>query len=441
LTRALALTQTRFHGLASGFVAAAIETCLRPLQTLLACPAFLFLLALTAMLFSHPDAPFHKVNRVTFAILTVGVLGRAIVLKQAMFRLDRASRPMIALTVVVLVSLIGHQSDDATWALLTAKYLFPFALFHLVQSAFLEEKWFRRFELSLLAVLAYLSFTSIAFLIGAHSLIFPKFILNPDLGIQADRARGPFLQAVANGVSLNILGILVLHGYWRGSLRSMKALVLLASVPIAILATMTRAVWIAFAVSVIALLFLSRSLKAQIAALVCVAISAFALGVVMNTTQLGVTLGDRAEESSPVEYREAVYRGGWQMFLERPWIGWGFHQMPEYLPKYVREFHDGVLYPHNTYLEVLVENGLPGFSLYAWLMWEMWRLGRSRVPADEQKGFLDAQFHRLWPILLAVYWINAAVVVMSYHFVNGILFSLAGMLAAQRRRAEGVARC
>jgi hypothetical protein len=31
--------------------------------------------------------------------------------------------------------------------------------------------------------------------------------------------------------------------------------------------------------------------------------------------------------------------------------------------------------------------------------------------------------------------VNAATVVMSYQFVNSLLFTIAGMLAAQRRRA------
>jgi hypothetical protein len=69
-------------------------------------------------------------------------------------------------------------------------------------------------------------------------------------------------------------------------------------------------------------------------------------------------------------------------------------------------------------------------------MWELWRLGKGRVPKGEQHGFLDVDFHRLWPVLLAVYWVNAAMVVMSYQFVNGLLFAMAGMLAAQRRRVE-----
>jgi O-antigen ligase len=106
------------------------------------------------------------------------------------------------------------------------------------------------------------------------------------------------------------------------------------------------------------------------------------------------------------------------------------------LPRHVSGYEEIVLYPHNTYLEVLVEFGVVGLALYLWLMWELWRLGRGAMPAGEEDSFLDPQFHRMWPILLAVYWVNAAVVVMSYQFVNALLFTMAGMLAAQRRRAE-----
>lgn len=67
-------------------------------------------------------------------------------------------------------------------------------------------------------------------------------------------------------------------------------------------------------------------------------------------------------------------------------------------------------------------------------MWEIFRLGRGRVPRAEREGLLDMQFHAMWPVLLAVYWVNAAVVVMNYQFVNGLLFTMAGMLAAQQRR-------
>jgi hypothetical protein len=47
----------------------------------------------------------------------------------------------------------------------------------------------------------------------------------------------------------------------------------------------------------------------------------------------------------------------------------------------------------------------------------------------------------VWPIILGVYWVNAAVVVMSYQFVNALIFSIAGMLAAQRRRITLEGNC
>jgi O-antigen ligase len=105
------------------------------------------------------------------------------------------------------------------------------------------------------------------------------------------------------------------------------------------------------------------------------------------------------------------------------------------LARHVSGYKQKELYPHNTYLEILVEHGIFGLALYLWLMLEIFRLGRGAVPRAEREGLLNRQFHAIWPVLLGVYWVNAAVVVMNYQFVNGLLFSMAGMLAAQRRRA------
>jgi putative inorganic carbon (hco3(-)) transporter len=299
-----------------------------------------------------------------------------------------------------------------------------------------------------------LSFTAIAFLAGANSLIFPRFILDESIGHHADRARGPLLQAVANGVSLNLLGLLAWHAWRRGSVRGLKMLVLLASVPVAILATMTRAVWLSFAGTILALIFLagdrtpsgslprhSSTRKSMRRLMLCsflalIVAAGVALLVVLSPGPADGGLSERLEERGPVEYREAVYAGGWEMFLQRPLTGWGFNQMPGELPRHVGGYHEKVLFPHNTYLELLVEDGVVGLGLYFWLMWELWRLGRGKIPKVENRGFLNRDFHSIWPILLAVYWVNAAMVVMSYQFVNGLLFTMAGMLAAQRRRAE-----
>ena len=423
-------------GLADGLTLRLTQTLLYPLRALMAAPCLLFLAALTAMLLRHPDVSFYEIDRVAFILLVVGVVGRTVALHEPLPLAQRTMWPMIGLSLLALVSVMGRPFDNETWCLLAGKYLVPFTLFYLAQLVFVGERRFRQFELFAVIVLAYLSFTAIAFLAGAEWLIFPRFILDESLGHHADRARGPLLQAVANGVSLNLLGLLAVHAYRRGAMRGVRAVLLLASVPVAILATMTRAVWLSFGGSVVALIFRCRH-RALCRALVgLVVVGAVGLGVVLSPRESDGALSERLEERGPVDYRAAVYAGGWDMFLEHPLTGWGFNRMPAELPRHVSGYKEKVLYPHNTYLELLVEHGVVGLALYLWLMWELWRLRRGTIPAGEQHGFLDRDFHRVWPILLAVYWVNAAMVVMSYQFVNGLLFTLAGMLAAQQRRAK-----
>jgi O-antigen ligase len=426
----------RSDGVGAELAARATQFLLFPVHVLIAGPSVLFLAALTAMLLRHPDVSFFEIDRIAFGLLVVGVAARAVVLRQNLFIFERTTWPMLGLTALAIAGVIGQPFDSESWSLLASKFIVPFALFHVAALVFTEERRIRQFEIFAWVVLAYLSFTAIAFLVGAHSLIFPRFILDEGLGSNADRARGPLLQPVANGVSLNMLGVLAFLSYRRATVRGVAAAALLVPVPFAILATMTRTVWLSFAGTVLALIVLSKDRTVRRAGAAMLLVAGAGIWLALNSAGFGGALRDRIEERGPVDFREAMYVGGWQMFLERPLTGWGFHQMPSELPRFVSGYSEKVLYPHNTYLELLVENGIMALALYAWLMWELWRLSRGAIPASEKNGFLDAQFHRLWPILLLVYWVNAALVVMSYQFVNGLLFTMAGMLAAQRRRAE-----
>jgi O-antigen ligase len=414
---------------------------LLPLQLLFSAPSFLFLGTLTAMLLRHPDVQFYAIDRVAFVLLLVAIAGRAALLRHDLFVFERATWPMLGLTVFALAGVAGQSFDQETWNLLASKVLVPFAMFHIAGLIFTSEARLRQFEIFCLVVLAYLTFMAIAFVSGAHALIFPRFILNPDLGIHVDRARGPLLQAVANGVSLNVLGLVALHSYMRGKMRRTALGVLLAAVPIAILATLTRAVWLSFAGALVAIAIPFWWRRSRRVLLATPIVAAAALALLFSSEQMRSTLDDRFSEEGPIEFREAVYTGAWDMFLERPLLGWGFHQMQDELPRHVTGYHEKILYPHNTYLELLAEQGAVGFGLYAWLMWELWILGRTAVPEHEEDGFLNRDFHRLWLVILGVYWLNAAVVVMSYQFVNALIFSMAGMLAAQRRRITLESQC
>lgn len=412
-----------------------IQIALRTIQILVKAPEVLFLVTFTAILLRPPDVPFYEIDHIAFVLLLLAVACRILVLKLPM-PFERVSWPMLGLTFLAFLGSAAQPFDNQTWAILAAKTIVPFAMFHMAIVIFDGERQLRQFEIFSVVVLAYLCFTSIAFLIGAKALIFPRFILDESVGFHADRARGPLLQAVANGVSLNMLGLLALHARLRGRIRGLLSAILLASIPIAILATMTRAVWLSFAASTATLIFRLRHSMLRRICVVMVLIGGPLLLLTVTFTGEQEKLGERLHESGPVDYREAVYTGCWEMFVQKPFFGWGINQIPAELASHVSGYQQKELYPHNTYLELLVEHGLLGLALYIWIFWEILRLGRGPVPSHESNGVLNQQFHTIWPLLIGIYLLNAALVVMNYQFVNGFLFTMAGMLAAQRRRAQ-----
>ena len=135
----------------------ALQLALRPLQALIVMPMALLMAALTAMLLRPPDVPFYEIDRVVFALLVAGVVGRAIVARQRFWTVERASWPMIGLTLLAVTSVMGQPFDNGTWSLLAAKFIVPFTLFHLSVLLFRDQRRLALFELFALALLAYLS--------------------------------------------------------------------------------------------------------------------------------------------------------------------------------------------------------------------------------------------------------------------------------------------
>jgi len=121
-------------------------------------------------------------------------------------------------------------------------------------------------------------------------------------------------------MSLNILGILAIV---LAQKHRTIVLLLWLVLPLAVLATMTRAVWISFGVSTIALVFRLRVPHLRRACLgLAFAGLVFGLAISLTDSSIANTLRDRTAERGPVEARVAVYDAAWGMFQERPLTGW-----------------------------------------------------------------------------------------------------------------------
>jgi len=396
---------------------------LRPLHLGLAFPSILYVAAMTVFLFRPPDLFSFYADRVAFGILVFLVALRTMALGDKIPFFAGLSLPMLGLTALAVFRALREPFDAQTWSIVASKFIVPFTLFHIAVLVFRGASQRKHFELFVILALAYLVFIAIAFLADAHSLIFPRFILDESLGFHPDRARGPFLQAVANGVSLNILGILVIV---LSRERKTVVWLLWLALPLAVLATMTRAVWIAFAVSTIVLGF--RLIKRRLLAaciLLVVAAGVGSLAISFSGHALKTALLDRTGERGPVEARLAVYDAGWAMFRERPFTGWAAGGMYAELARRMEGYHLRIFYVHNTYLALLVEFGVPGFALYGVLFFNLFRLAWRSPPGEPGSV---ASLRKVWPILLSVYLFNAFFVDMTYQFVIGLVFTVAGML-------------
>ena len=414
----------------------ALDLFLLPLKlfhALINSPTLIFLLTMTAMLFRPPDLKSFPIDRVAFFALVILVPLRLCLLRERL-RVFPATWPLLALLALGFWGAVTQPCSAQAWSLFAAKWMVPFVMFHTAGFVFRDGRSLRTLELFLLAVLFYLCAISVFSLLNANAFIFPKFITDENLGIHADRARGPFLQAVANGVCLNLLGLIALDSFRRGKLRGVPAGILFVAAPLALLATRTRAVWLSAAISVGYLLFLGSVPRLRRVALALTLAVIAGGSIVYLYRSNNDSLAERLLDRSPVDFRTEMYRAGLEMFAEKPLFGWGneWAVQPE-IEKRVSNFHPEYYVFHNTFLELAVQRGILGLGLYLWLTVSLFRL-RSSDASVGDLPFSGRDFRKLWPMMLGVYLLNASAVVMNYQFVNALLFTIAGILASQAER-------
>jgi O-antigen ligase len=406
-------------------------------------PVLLYLGTLTVMLFRPPDFEFCCLDRIAFGLLVVVIGLRSMLLREAWWPGAGIAWPMSGLLALVLSDLLTRPFEIQVWSVAAAKYFVPFTMFYLGGIVFRDTASRRRLEVFALVVLGYLIYLALASLAQLDMLIYPKFILDSELGLNAMRARGPFLQPVANGAALNVLGLIALNAYGRGRLQGTRALLLIGGLPLAILATLTRSVWLGFGISVVLLLRWTPDRRVRRVCWGFLAGGALAM-IVMLASSAQDGAGDRLRDGGTVDFRVAAYEAGWMMFAERPVLGWGASRVQTELADRIEGFHGNTFVVHNTYFEILLEHGVLGFALYLWLLIGLVRLGMKSKAGNEMDGRSEAFLtgaggQTLWLLLLAVYFVNATFVVMNYQFVNGVLFTIAGIVAYQMRAGRSCA--
>ena len=337
----------------------------------------------------------------------------------------------------------GHPS---TIMHLINGYLVPFALYFGLRSSSLSTRSLKPVLWILGGVGLYLSATALFEVTQVWSLVFPKFIGDPKLGIHFGRARGPMLQSVRLGVVLLACWIpIVIFTVWYNPKRRINWLVFLASVPAilgSIYLTYTRSIWMGLAtVLVVLVLCLLKGLPRR------AMISAGVASIVLLAAIKGPNLIAFKREYSAAETRESTYmRAAFayvslEMFKDRPLAGFGFNQFQIYNRDYLADRSTSIRLEsirgyvhHNSFLSLLVDLGLIGFSLYALIglsfmkqAWKVWTV-RGAPPLARGLGLTAVT-------LTLVHLIQMAFHEVSFSSIeNGLLFGSYGLMIAAKRQ-------
>jgi O-antigen ligase len=268
-------------------------------------------------------------------------------------------------------------ADTSKWGRLVTAFIIPAVLYWIArQTPITGQAW--RALLAILALLGiYLAVTAVAETAGLWSLVFPRYIADPTLGIHFGRARGPTLNAASMGLYLTAC----LWCGWTlfGQVRRGWQLVLLAALPamaLGVVLTYTRSTWLGLAASGLVVLGARLPRRWRWPAVGTVVVMGTLLTAVDWNQLVHLQREDTASQSQhSVDQRLSFAYVSWQMFKDHPifGVGWGrfYDRKLPYLSDRSQDFELESLRSlnhHNTPLSLLTETGLAGLGAFLALL-------------------------------------------------------------------------
>ena len=339
---------------------------------------------------------------------------------------------ILAATYAVISALLAHTLFHklGLFGLLDHFGFVPWLLFVFAPVAFETERDREILLIGLTVCGAYLGLTALFETVHLTALVIPHFINNPLLGIHYGRARGPFLEAVANGMALYGCGCVaaVAAARWTGWARAFAAAVTILCA-LGVLFTLTRAIWIGAAAGTLLVLIGFRGMRRLLVPVIVVGGLALG-GALVFIPSLAGNASHRVTAELPIWDRDNLNAAALRMVGVKPLLGWGWNT---FIGDSAPYFRQAGTYPltglgngvHNVVLSNLVELGLVGTTL--WLLVLLTAVGGAVI----SRGPPSLRPWRMVAAAYAVMWIVTAMVgPVTYTMPNLLLFLFAGVALA-----------
>lgn len=308
------------------------------------------------------------------------------------------------------------------------RIIVPFVLFSLGAVIF-DDPNRRDLLLKMLTLVGiYLGITAFFEMVGPAALVFPKYIMNPELGILFGRARGPFITAEADGMVLAMAmfaaGVLYSRTsswFWRRITPVSVAVSAMGAV-----LTMTRSIWLGMVLAVLASMYMVPQIRKPLfkAGLAAAAVMAFVLLAIAPAREAFL---DRLTTERSVNDRQNTNAAAVRILEEHPLSGVGWHKFVEVGSDWVRQADT---YPitnvdieiHNVILSRAAELGIPAAALWVAIV----LMGPVLALAYRQRGDM-ASFKVLAVAAFIIWLVPTFSSPNPYPMPNFLMWLLAGI--------------
>jgi putative inorganic carbon (HCO3(-)) transporter len=261
---------------------------------------------------------------------------------------------------------------EPLFKLIDAFGLMPFLVFLTAPFAFRTAHQRAVLLGAFVALGAYLGLTVLFETARLDALVFPKYILDPNYGIHAHRGRGPFADAVANGLALYTCAVAcaIAVSSWSGRVARSSAIVIGLLCVVGSFMSLERSVWIGVVLGTAIAMLSTRGLRRYFVP-VAVAVTIAIVASLALIPGLRASVSPRVNQGSSALWdRKNLARAAVNMVEAKPLFGFGWSEFNRDSGDYFQQAFD---YPltatsagiHNTPLTYAVDLGLVGATLWA----------------------------------------------------------------------------
>ena len=203
--------------------------------------------------------------------------------------------------------------------------VFPFMWFCIAPLLFGTPRQRKILLVGLVGMGLYLGFTGFMEGLHVYKLLFPRYIANPNVGIQWGRARGPFLESTGDGFCAFVGASAAYIGFrtWRSTAARWVCLLTIGLDLATNFFTLTRGVWIGTFLGVAAIMVLTKKLRRLIVPALLVGVILVGGTLIISPTIRAETIG-RATQQSPVWDRQNTDLAALRIIEDKPLTGVGW---------------------------------------------------------------------------------------------------------------------